>query len=90
MARKESIQKELNRKLLKYVFRNRDLPNKRDLKKIICKDNLKFQKSFSKSYEILEVGNILENGKLAPKLKWRGSAAQGAWMGDNGRRSRCA
>lgn len=69
MAKEESIQKKLNRKLLKYVFRNRDLPNKSDLKKIICEDNLKFQKSFSKSYEILEVGNILENGKLAPKLK---------------------
>ena len=69
LAKEESIQRKLNRKLLKYVFRNRDLPNKSDLKKIICKDNSAFQKSFSKSYEILEVGNILENGKLSQKLE---------------------
>ena len=69
MAREESIQRKLNRRLLKYVFSNKDLPNKSDLKKIICKGNSAFQKSFSKSYEILEVGNILENGKLAPKLE---------------------
>lgn len=69
LAKEESIQRKLNRRLLKYVFSNKDLPNKSDLKKIICKDNSAFQKSFSKSYEILEVGNILENGKLAPKLE---------------------
>ncbi|PHO13754.1 hypothetical protein CPG38_01820 [Malaciobacter marinus] len=70
MAKEDSVQTKLNKKLLKYVLENKALPeDKSALKKVVCGDNESFQKSFSNSYKLLEIGNILINGKLNPSLK---------------------
>lgn len=65
LAKEESIQTKLNKKLLTYVFKNKDFPDsKSELKKVICEDNVSFQKSFANSYKLLELGNILVDNKL--------------------------
>lgn len=70
MAKEDSVQTKLNKKLLKYVLENKALlEDKSALKKVVCGDNEGFQKSFSNSYKLLEIGNILINGKLNPSLK---------------------
>lgn len=63
-----SMQKELNKDLLLYVFTNKNFPNYKELKKTICKDNKSKASSFSRSYTLLENTNILINGKLNPEL----------------------
>jgi len=70
LAKEDSVQTKLNKKLLKYVLENKALlEDKSALKKVVCGDNEGFQKSFSNSYKLLEIGNILINGKLNPSLK---------------------
>lgn len=79
-----SMQKELNKDLLKYVFKNEELSNttkskpkskpksktklKTELKKSVCGEDKSKQSSFSRSYTLLENTNILINGKLNPEL----------------------
>lgn len=63
-----SMQEELNKDLLLYVFTNKNFPNYKELKKIICNGNTSKEKSFLRSYKLLEDTNILKNGKLNPEL----------------------
>lgn len=73
-----SMQKELNKDLLKYVFKNEELSNttesksktklRTELKKSVCGEDKSKQSSFSRSYTLLENTNILINGKLNPEL----------------------
>lgn len=63
-----SMQEELNKDLLLYVFTNKNFPNYKELKKIICDENTSKKKSFLRSYKLLEDTNILKNGKLNPEL----------------------
>lgn len=77
-----SMQKELNKDLLKYVFKNEELSNtteskskpksktklRTELKKSVCGEDKSKHSSFSRSYTLLENTNILINGKLNPEL----------------------
>ena len=75
-----SMQKELNKDLLKYVFKNEELSNtteskpksktklRTELKKSVCGEDKSKHSSFSRSYTLLEDTNILINGKLNPEL----------------------
>lgn len=63
-----SMQEELNKDLLLYVFTNKKFPNYKELKKIICDGNTSKKKSFLRSYKLLEDTNILKNEKLNPEL----------------------
>lgn len=79
-----SMQKELNKDLLLYVFKNEELSNtteskleskpksktklRTELKKSVCGEDKSKHSSFSRSYTLLEDTNILINGKLNPEL----------------------
>ena len=51
-----------------YIFTKKDFPNKKKLKKIVCKDNERLKKYFTNSYRILEYTEVIINEKLNPEL----------------------
>lgn len=63
-----SDQIKLNKKLLFYIFRKKDFPNKKKLKAKLCKDNKRLKRYFTNSYRILEYTEVIINEKLNPEL----------------------
>ena len=63
-----SDQIKLNKKLLFYIFAKKDFPNKKKLKKIVCKDNERLKRYFTNSYRILEYTEVIINEKLNSEL----------------------
>ena len=60
----ESIQSDIDKKLLKYIFSTQDLERREYLLEYLCKGNASKEKAFVIIYNALDSIDILNNGKL--------------------------